>query len=125
MKTKTIHIALLLIALAFSAYASGQQELTIKDPFSTESIYHGEVSPMFKAKLYPNPTYLSMVKISWPDWAEIDMIQLNNITTNQVRIVEVPKGERKILVSDLIAGTYVVKFVKENNILGTAKLMVY
>ena len=113
------------ITLLMSVQALSQTELIQKDPFSAESIYHGEVSQLFKAKLYPNPTYLSMVKISWPDWAEISMIQLNNLTTNQVRIVEVQKGERKITVSDLIAGTYTVKFFKENETLGTAKLIVY
>ncbi len=113
------------ITLLMSVQAFSQTELIQKDPFSIESISHGEVSPQFKAKLYPNPTYLSMVKIVWPDWAEVEMIQMNNLTTNEIRIIEVPKGDRTILVSDLVTGAYVVKFVKENNVLGTAKLIVY
>ena len=122
MKMKNLILGLTLLT---SVQTFSQTELIEKDPFSRETIHNDEVSQLFKAKLYPNPTYLSMVKISWPDWAEVEMIQLNNITTNQVRIVEVPKGKRKILVSDLITGTYVVKFIKGSDILGTAKLKVY
>jgi hypothetical protein len=62
--------------------------------------------------------------MEWPDWAEVNKIQLNNTTTNQVRIIEVEKGIRKIMVSDLIEGSYLVRFLDGDTILGIKKLKV-
>jgi hypothetical protein len=122
---KQITKILLGTALLISGQAMSQQtDLTEKNPFLVESVYHGEVTSLFKVKIYPNPSYISTVKMEWVDWAEVDRIQMNNITTNQVKVLDVAKGVKKIMVSGLSEGTYTVTFSNQNEILGTRKIKV-
>lgn len=119
MKMKNL---LLGLTLLISGQVLSQTDVTIKEPFRID--YYGEVTNDFRVRIYPNPTLLGKVKMEWPDWAEVNKIQLNNTTTNQVRIIEVEKGIRKITVSDLIEGSYLVRFLDGDTILGIKKLKV-
>ncbi len=122
---KQITKILLGTVLLISGQAVGQQtDITVKNPFLVESIYHNDVTSLFTVKIYPNPSYTSTIKMEWVDWAEVDKIQMNNITTNQVKILDVAKGIRKVTVSGLSEGTYMVSFLNHNEILGTRKIKV-
>ena len=119
MKMKNL---LLGLTLLISGQVLSQTDVTIKEPFRID--YYGEVTNDFRVKIYPNPSLIGKVKMEWPDWAEVDKIQLNNTTTNQVRVIDVEKGIRKMTISDLVEGSYLVRFISEETILGIRKLKV-
>ena len=119
MKMKNLILGLTLL---ISGQVLSQTDVTIKEPFRID--YYGEVTNDFRVKIYPNPTLIGKNKMEWPDWAEVDKIQLNNTTTNQVRIIDVEKGIRKMTISDLVEGDYLVRFISEETILGIKKLKV-
>ena len=62
--------------------------------------------------------------MEWQDWAEITKVVLYNTNTNQSRIVEIEEGLRKVSVSGLEEGTYIVKFYQKNTLFGTRKIKV-
>ena len=120
---KQITKILLGTSLLIGGQALSQSDIPQKETFGLELISHDNLD-LFKVKIYPNPSFISTVKMVWPDWAEITEVKMINISSNQERIIEVEEGERKIMVSGLDEGTYVVKFLMKNLILGSRKIKV-
>ena len=120
---KQITKILLGTSLLIGGQALSQSDIPQKETFGLELISHNNLD-LFKVKIYPNPSFISTVKMVWPDQAEITEVKMINISSNQERIIEVEEGERKIMVSGLDEGTYVVKFLMKNLILGSRKIKV-
>ena len=121
---KQITKILLGTSLLISGQAMSQTDFIEKEPINLTSIYHNNLLENFRVRIYPNPSFISTVKMEWQDWAEITRVVLYNTNTNQSRIVEVEEGLRRISVSGLEEGTYVVKFYQKNTLFGTRKIKV-
>ena len=135
MNTTKFNIALLLIAMAFSAYVSGQQHLIQADKYQldpsdeTEVIIDDIVNPIdeslepFKALIYPNPSLTGKVKMSWLDNQNVDKIIL--LPDNFDNFVKIDvKDVKEITIDNLENGYYYVKFYFNQELLATQKLMV-
>ena len=135
MNTTKFNIALLLIAMAFSAYVSGQQHLIQADKYQldpsdeTEVIIDDIVNPIdeaaepFKALIYPNPSLTGKVKMSWLDNQNVDKILL--LPDNFDNVVEIHvKDAKEITIDSLENGHYYVKFYFNQQLLATQKLKV-
>ena len=135
MNTTKFNIALLLIAMAFSAYVSGQQHLIQADKYQldpsdeTEVIIDDIVNPIdeslepFKALIYPNPSLTGKVKMSWLDNQNVDKILL--LPDNFDNFVKIDvKDVKEITIDNLENGYYYVKFYFNQELLATQKLMV-
>ena len=121
---KQITKILLGTSLLISGQVMSQTDFIEKEPINLTSIYHNNLLENFRVRIYPNPSFISTVKMEWQDWAEITTVVLYNTNTNQSRIVEVEEGLRKLNVSGLEEGTYVVKFYQKNTLFGTRKIKV-
>ena len=135
MNTTKFNIALLLIAMAFSAYVSGQQHLIQADKYQldpsdeTEVIIDDIVNPIdeslepFKALIYPNPSLTGKVKMSWLDNQNVDKILL--LPDNFDNFVKIDvKDVKEITIDNLENGYYYVKFYFNQELLATQKLKV-
>ena len=135
MNTTKFNIALLLAAMAFSAYVSGQQHLIQADKYQldpsdeTEIIIDDIVNPIdeaaepFKALIYPNPSLTGKVKMSWLDNQNVDKILL--LPDNFDNVVEIHvKDAKEITIDSLENGHYYVKFYFNQQLLATQKLKV-
>lgn len=135
MNTTKFNIALLLIAMAFSAYVSGQQHLIQADKYQldpsdeTEVIIDDIVNPIdeslepFKALIYPNPSLTGKVKMSWLDNQNVDKIIL--LPDNFDNFVKIDvKDVKEITIDNLENGYYYVKFYFNQELLATQKLKV-
>ena len=135
MNTTKFNIALLLIAMAFSAYVSGQQHLIQADKYQldpsdeTEVIIDDIVNPIdeslepFKARIYPNPSLTGKVKMSWLDNQNVDKILL--LPDNFDNFVKIDvKDVKEITIDNLENGYYYVKFYFNQELLATQKLKV-
>lgn len=137
MKTQQIHVALLLIAMAVSAYASGQQELIQADKYQIEETNESEIindnwfgpspheenSKPFKALIYPNPSLTGKVKITWHDHWDVDQIIMFRDTFDGVIEIDIPDN-KEVTIDSLEVGYYYVKFYSKQKLLGTQKLKV-
>lgn len=123
MKTKHIHIALLLGALAFSAYATGQQELIQEDKYELVDPSNIAQTEPFKALIFPNPSYTGTVKISWNEEHDVDRITVSNILFDELVHINI-KDENEIKLYSLQEGFYFVKFYSQNELLKTQKMQV-
>lgn len=121
---KQITKILLGTSLLISGQVMSQTDFIEKEPINLTSIYHNNLLENFRVRIYPNPSFISTVKMEWQDWAEITTVVLYNTNTNQSRIVEVEEGLCKLSVSGLEEGTYVVKFYQKNTLFGTRKIKV-
>jgi len=121
---KQITKILLGTSLLVSGQVMSQTDFIEKEPINISSIYHNNLLENFRVRIYPNPSFIATVKMEWQDWAEITRVVLYNTTTNQSRIVEVEEGLRRISVSGLEEGTYVVKFYQKNTLFGNRKIKV-
>jgi hypothetical protein len=121
---KQITKILLGTSLLVSGQVMSQTDFIEKEPINISSIYHNNLLENFRVRIYPNPSFIATVKMEWQDWAEITKVVLYNTNTNQSRIVEVEEGLRKISVSGLEEGTYIVKFYQKNIIFGSRKIKV-
>jgi nucleoside-specific outer membrane channel protein Tsx len=111
-------------SLLVSGQVMSQTDFIEKEPINISSIYHNNLLENFRVRIYPNPSFIATVKMEWQDWAEITKVVLYNTNTNQSRIVEVEEGLRKISVSGLEEGTYIVKFYQKNTLFGNRKIKV-
>ncbi|MDB0059734.1 hypothetical protein N9F18_01110 [bacterium] len=121
---KQITKILLGTSLLVSGQVMSQTDFIEKEPINISSIYHNNLLENFRVRIYPNPSFIATVKMEWQDWAEITKVVLYNTNTNQSRIVEVEEGLRKISVSGLEEGTYIVKFYQKNTLFGDRKIKV-
>ena len=121
---KQITKILLGTSLLVSGQVMSQTDFIEKEPINISSIYHNNLLENFRVRIYPNPSFIATVKMEWQDWAEITRVVLYNNNNNQSRIVEVEEGLRKISVSGLEEGTYIVKFYQKNIIFGSRKIKV-
>ena len=121
---KQITKILLGTSLLVSGQVMSQTDFIEKEPINISSIYHNNLLENFRVRIYPNPSFIATVKMEWQDWAEITKVVLYNTNTNQSRIVEVEEGLRKISVSGLEEGTYIVKFYQKNTLFGSRKIKV-
>jgi hypothetical protein len=92
---KQITKILLGTSLLISGQVMSQTDFIEKEPINLTSIYHNNLLENFRVRIYPNPSFISTVKMEWQDWAEITTVVLYNTNTNQSRIVEVEEGLRK------------------------------
>lgn len=109
---------LLSLALLTSGNAMSQFDF-IQKPTAIES-----TAEDFRVRIYPNPSFISEIKMEWQDWAEVTTITLHNTTTNQTKIFEVEEGRRKARVTDLQEGMYIIKFYHKDTLFGTRKAKV-
>ena len=123
MKKKITKI-LLGTSLLISGQVMSQTDFIEKEPINISSIYHNNLLENFRVRIYPNPSFIATVKMEWQDWAEITKVVLYNTNTNQSRIVEIEEGLRKVSVSGIEEGTYIVKFFQKNTLFGTRKIKV-
>ena len=121
---KQITKILLGASLLVSGQVMSQTDFIEKEPINISSIYHNNLLENFRVRIYPNPSFIATVKMEWQDWAEITRVVLYNNNNNQSRIVEVEEGLRKISVSGLEEGTYIVKFYQKNTLFGNRKIKV-
>ena len=126
---KQITKILLGTSLLISGNAISQDNLTQKNPFSVESTVSGDLlnpntSQIFRANIYPNPSFIGKVKMSWPDWTEVTEVQMILTTTNQIKVLSVEEGQTLITASNLEEGVYIIRFIRKNEILGIQKLKV-
>ena len=121
---KQITKILLGISLLVSGQVMSQTDFIEKEPINISSIYHNNLLENFRVRIYPNPSFIATVKMEWQDWAEITRVVLYNSNTNQSRIVEIEEGLRKISISGLEEGTYIVKFYQKNTLFGSRKIKV-
>ena len=121
---KQITKILLGTSLLVSGQVMSQTDFIEKEPINISSIYHNNLLENFRVRIYPNPSFIATVKMEWQDWAEITRVVLYNSNTNQSRIVEVEEGLRKISISGLEEGTYIVKFYQKNTLFGNRKIKV-
>ena len=121
---KQITKILLGTSLLVSGQVMSQTDFIEKEPINISSIYHNNLLENFRVRIYPNPSFIATVKMEWQDWAEITKVVLYNTNTNQSRIVEVEEGLRRISVSGLEEGTYIVKFYQKNTLFGARKIKV-
>ena len=121
---KQITKILLGTSLLVSGQVMSQTDFIEKEPINISSIYHNNLLENFRVRIYPNPSFIATVKMEWQDWAEITKVVLYNTNTNQSRIVEIEEGLRKVSVSGLEEGTYIVKFYQKNTLFGTRKIKV-
>ena len=121
---KQITKILLGTSLLVSGQVMSQTDFTEKEPINISSIYHNNLLENFRVRIYTNPSFIATVKMEWQDWAEITRVVLYNSNTNQSRIVEVEEGLRKISISGLEEGTYIVKFYQKNTLFGSRKIKV-
>jgi hypothetical protein len=121
---KQITKILLGTSLLVSGQVMSQTDFIEKEPINISSIYHNNLLENFRVRIYPNPSFIATVKMEWQDWAEITRVVLYNTNTNQSRIVEVEEGLRRISVSGLEEGTYIVKFYQKNTLFGARKIKV-
>jgi len=121
---KQITKILLGTSLLVSGQVMSQTDFIEKEPINISSIYHNNLLENFRVRIYPNPSFIATVKMEWQDWAEITRVVLYNNNNNQSRIVEVEEGLRKISVSGLEEGTYIVKFYQKNTLFGNRKIKV-
>ena len=137
MKTQQIHVALLLITMAVSAYASGQQELIQADKYQIEETNeseiindnwfgpspHNENSNPFKALIYPNPSLTGKVRITWHDHWNVDQILIFRDNFDGIIEIDIIDG-KEVTIDSLEDGYYYVKFYSKQKLLGTQKLKV-
>jgi len=121
---KQITKILLGTSLLISGQVMSQTDFIEKEPINISSIYHNNLLENFRVRIYPNPSFIATVKMEWQDWAEITKVVLYNTNTNQSRIVEIEEGLRKVSISGLEEGTYIVKFYQKNTLFGTRKIKV-
>ena len=121
---KQITKILLGTSLLVSGQVMSQTDFIEKEPINISSIYHNNLLENFRVRIYPNPSFIATVKMEWQDWAEITRVVLYNNNNNQSRIVEVEEGLRKISISGLEEGTYIVKFYQKNTLFGSRKIKV-
>ena len=137
MKTQQIHVALLLIAMAISAYARGQQEFIQADKYQIEETNesefindnwfgpspHDENSKPFKALIYPNPSLTGKVKITWHDHWDVDQIIMFKDTFDGIIQIDIP-DDKGVTIDSLENGKYYVHFYSKQKLLATQKLKV-
>jgi len=121
---KQITKILLGTSLLVSGQVMSQTDFIEKEPINLSSIYHNNLLENFRVRIYPNPSFIATVKMEWQDWAEITTVVLYNTNTNQNRVIEIEEGLRRVSVSGLEEGTYVVKFYQKNTLFGNRKIKV-
>ena len=131
MKTTITNIFLLGATILLTGQLFGQSiQSQEKLPYgqSAVSSFTDVLNPTFNATfkpvIYPNPTFIGKVKITWPDWAGVTKVQVIQLESEWVKEIEITENQVEISVHDLEEGVYIVRFFKKNHLLGTRKLQV-
>jgi hypothetical protein len=131
MKTTKFNIALLLGAMAFSAYVSGQHDLSNgkhqinqvdEDEITNNIISHSSLNN-FKVKIYQNPSNAENIIMAWKGGAEIDQIRILTAHNDKVLNFYV-KNQNNLEVNNLENGTYYVWFYQNNKVVGIEEVKV-
>jgi len=111
---------LLTLALLTSGNAMSQYDFIQKQ----DVVESSNMLENFRVRIYPNPSFISEVKMEWEDWAEITTVELLNTDTGQTKIVEIEEGRRKVRIENLLEGNYIAKFYQKDTLFGTKKVIV-
>ena len=131
MKTTKFKIALLLGAMAFAAYASGQNTLT-SDKFQINQINQSESTDDlithsslngFKVKIYQNPSNTGNVIMAWKGGAEIDQIRVLK-KENEKELKFYVKGKSSLELNNLENGTHYIWFYENQKVVGVQEVKV-
>ena len=131
MKTTKFNIALLIGAMAFSAYASGQHDLSngkypinqVDQEGSTEDLITNSSLNGFKVKIYQDPSNTSNVIMSWKGGAKIDQIRVLE-KYNEKELNFYVKGKNHLELNNLENGTYYVWFYENQKVVGVQQVKV-
>ena len=131
MKTTKFNIALLIGAMAFSAYASGQHDLSngkfpinqVDQAGSTEDLITNSSLNGFKVKIYQDPTNTSNVIMSWKGGAKIDQIRVLE-KYNEKELNFYVKGKNYLELNNLENGTYYIWFHENQKVVGVQQVKV-
>jgi len=131
MKTTKFNIALLLGAMAFSAYASGQHNLSngkvpinqIDQVESTEDLITNSSLNGFKVKIYQDPSNTGNVIMAWKGGAKIDQIRVLE-KYNEKELNFYVKGKNHLELNNLENGTYYVWFHENQKVVGVQQVKV-
>ena len=131
MKTTKFNIALLLGAMAFSVYASGQHDLS-NDKFQInqvdqvdrpEDLITNSSLNGFNVKIYQDPSNMGNVIMAWKGDAKIDQIRVLT-KENEKELNFYIKGEKSLELSDLENGTYYIWFYEDQKVVGVREVKV-
>ena len=131
MKTTKFNIALLLGAMAFSAYASGQHNLSngkvpinqIDQVESTEDLITNSSLNGFKVKIYQDPSNTGNVIMAWKGGAKIDQVRVLE-KYNEKELNFYVKGQNNLELNNLENGTYYVWFYENQKVVGVQQVKV-
>jgi hypothetical protein len=131
MKTTKFNIALLLGAMAFSAYASGQHNLSNgKSPINqidqneiTGNAVSNASLNAFKVKIFQNPSNSGNIVMAWKGSAKIDQIRVLT-TDNEKELNFYVKGQNNLELNNLENGTYYVWFYENKKVVGVQQVKV-
>ena len=131
MKTTKFNIALLMGAMAFSAYVSGQYNLSngkfqinqIDQVESTEDLITNSSLNGFKVKIYQNPSNTGNVIMAWKGDAKIDQIRVLE-KYNEKELNFYVKDQNNLELNNLENGTYYVWFYENQKVVGVQQVKV-
>ena len=131
MKTTKFNIALLIGAMAFSAYASGQQDLSngkfqinqVDQVESTEDLITNSSLNGFKVKIYQDPSNTGNVIMAWKGGAKIDQVRVLE-KYNEKELNFYVKGKSHLELNNLENGTYYVWFYENQKVVGVQQVKV-
>ena len=131
MKTTKFNIALLMGAMAFSAYVSGQHNLSngkfqinqIDQVESTEDLITNSSLNGFKVKIYQNPSNTGNVIMAWKGDAKIDQIRVLE-KYNEKELNFYVKDQNNLELNNLENGTYYVWFYENQKVVGVQQVKV-
>ena len=131
MKTTKFNIALLLGAMAFSAYASGQHNLS-NGKFPINQIDQNEITDntvsnaslnSFKVKIFQNSSNTGNIVMAWKGSAKIDQIRVLT-TDNEKELNFYVKGQNNLELNNLENGTHYVWFYENKKVVGVEQVKV-
>ena len=131
MKTTKFNIALLIGAMAFSAYVSGQNNLSngkfqinqIDQLESTEDLIANSSLNGFKVKIYQNPSNTGNIIMAWKGDAKIDQIRVLK-KDNEKELNFNVKDQNNLELNNLENGTYYVWFYENQKVVGVQQVKV-
>jgi hypothetical protein len=117
MKTTKFNIALLLGAMAFSAYASGQHNLSNgkfpinqidQNEITDNTVYNASLNS-FKVKIFQNSSNTGNIVMAWKGSAKINQIRVLT-SDNEKELNFYVKGQNNLELNNLENGTYYIWF---------------
>jgi hypothetical protein len=132
MKTTKFNIALLLMAMTFSAYVSGQQNLSKKENIQNNQFHQDEITTgmisnsslnAFKVKIFQSPSNSGNVIMAWKGGVKIDQIKILS-KYNEKELNFYVKSQNSLEVNNLENGTYFVWFYVNQTVVGIEEIKV-